>query len=46
MGSPASLIAANILMEALEQQVIATIPMDCRPKLWLRYVDDILEVVQ
>ncbi|XP_072020328.1 uncharacterized protein [Amphiura filiformis] len=46
MGSPVSPIAANIFMEALEQQGIATAPLDCRPKLWLRYVDDILEVIQ
>ena len=32
-------------MEALEQEAIATAPMECRPKLWLRYVDDILEVI-
>ena len=46
MGSSVSPIAANIFMEPLEQQAIATAPMYCRPKLWLRYVDDILEVVQ
>ncbi|XP_072028073.1 uncharacterized protein [Amphiura filiformis] len=47
MGSPVSPIAANIFMEALEQQAIATsAPLNCRPKLWLRYVDDILEVIQ
>ncbi|XP_072018311.1 uncharacterized protein [Amphiura filiformis] len=45
MGSPVSPIAANIFMEALEQQAIATAPLDCRPKLWLRYVDDVLEVI-
>ena len=46
MGSPVSPIAANIFMEHLEQQAIATAPIDCKPKLWLRYVDDILEVVK
>jgi hypothetical protein len=46
MGSPVSPIAANIYMEHLEQQAIATAPLDCKPKLWLRYVDDILEVVK
>ena len=46
MGSPVSPIAANIFMEALEQKAIATAPMDCRPKLWLRYVDDVLEIVK
>ena len=45
MGNPVSPIAANSFMEGLEQEAIATAPMDCRPKLWLRYVDDILEVI-
>ena len=45
MGSPVSPIAANIFMEALEQEAIATAPLDIRPKLWLRYVDDVLEVI-
>ena len=45
MGSPVSPIAANIFMEALEQEAMATAPMECRPKLWLRYVDDILGVI-
>ncbi|XP_072028349.1 uncharacterized protein [Amphiura filiformis] len=46
MGSPVSPIATNIFMEALEQQAITTAPLECKPKLWLRYVDDILEVVK
>ena len=37
MGSPVSLITANIFMETLEQQTIATAPMDCHTKLWLWY---------
>ena len=45
MGSPVCPIAANIFLEALEQQAIATAPIDCMPKLWFRYVDDILEIV-
>ncbi len=32
-------------MEALEQQAITTAPPECRPKLWLRYVDDIVELI-
>ena len=44
MGSPVSPIAVNIFMEDLEQQAIATATPDLRPKLWLRYVDDILEI--
>ncbi len=45
MGSPMSPIAANIFMEDLEQRAIATAPPNCKPKLWLRYVDDILEII-
>ncbi|XP_072035572.1 uncharacterized protein [Amphiura filiformis] len=45
MGSPVSPLAANIFMEHLEQSDIATAPLNCKPKLWKRYVDDILEVV-
>ena len=31
---------------SLEQQAIATAPIDCNPKLWKRYVDDILEIIK
>ena len=37
---------ANFFMEWLEQQAIATAPIDCKPKLWKRYVDDILEIIK
>ena len=45
MGSPVSPILANIFTEAVEQEAIATTPMEYRLQLWLRYVDDILEVI-
>ncbi|XP_072050102.1 uncharacterized protein [Amphiura filiformis] len=45
MGSPVSAIIANIFMEWLEQKAIANAPIACRPKLWKRYVDDILEII-
>ena len=32
-------------MEYLEQAAIASVPLDLKPKLWKRYVDDILEVI-
>ncbi|XP_072015063.1 uncharacterized protein [Amphiura filiformis] len=32
-------------MEYLEESAIMTAPIECKPKLWKRYVDDILEVV-
>ncbi len=46
MGSPVSPLVANLYMEFLEQQAIATAPLDCQPRLWKRYVDDILEIVK
>ena len=46
MGSPVSPILANFFMEWLEQQAIATAPIDCKPKLWKIYVDDILEIIK
>ena len=36
---------AAIFMEHLEETAIATVPMTYKHKLWKRYVDDILEVV-
>ena len=46
MGSPVSPIVSNLFLEHLEQQAIATSPLDCRPKFWKRYVDDILDIVR
>ncbi|XP_072022387.1 uncharacterized protein [Amphiura filiformis] len=43
--STTSPLAANIYMEYLEQAAIMTAPIECKPKFWKRYVDDILEVV-
>ncbi|XP_072043191.1 uncharacterized protein [Amphiura filiformis] len=45
MGSPVSPIVANLFMEWLEQEAITTASLDCKPKLWRRYVDDILEII-
>ena len=44
MGSPVSPVVANILMEDLERNAIAT--MTDRPRLWLRFVDDTLASVK
>jgi len=45
MGSPVSRIVADIYMEFLEQAAIATVPLEYKPRLWKRYVDNILEVI-
>ncbi|XP_072046223.1 uncharacterized protein [Amphiura filiformis] len=46
MGSPVSAIVANLFMEWLEKEAIMTAPIDCKPKFWRRYVDDVLEIIQ
>ncbi|XP_072039336.1 uncharacterized protein [Amphiura filiformis] len=46
MGSPVSAIVANLFMEWLEKEAVATAPLDCKPKMWRRYVDDVLEIIQ
>ena len=46
MGSPVSPVIANLFMEWLEQQVILTAPITCKPKLWKRCVDGVMEVVK
>ena len=33
-------------MEWLEQEVVATAPLTCRPRIWKRYVDDVLEIIK
>ena len=45
MGSPVSPLIANLFMEDLEQRAIATSHPRIRPRLWKRYVDDILAVI-
>ncbi|XP_072176463.1 uncharacterized protein [Diadema setosum] len=46
MGSPVSPIVANLYMEDLEQTVLSTVPTAIKPRLWKRYVDDILAIVK
>ena len=46
MGSPVSPVIANLFMEWLEKQAIATAPVTCQPRLWKRYKDDIMEIVK
>ena len=33
-------------MEFLEQQAIATASIQCKPRLWKHYVDDVLEIIK
>ena len=46
MGSPVSPIVANLFLEDLEERAIDTAPPECKPNVWLRYVDDVLAVVK
>ncbi|XP_072046271.1 uncharacterized protein [Amphiura filiformis] len=45
MGSPVSPIVANLYILWLEQEALVTAPHDIKPRLWKRYVDDVLEIV-
>jgi hypothetical protein len=45
MGSPVSPLVANLFMEHLEQTAIASAPSECKPRIWKRYVDDVLAVI-
>ncbi len=45
MGSPVSPVLVNLYMEWLEDTANTTTPEAFKPKLWKRYVDDILEIV-
>ena len=42
MGSLLSPIVANILMEDLEMRALET--SSCKPKMWLRYVDNVFAI--
>ena len=46
MGSPVSALIANFYMEKLEHKALQTAAADCRPKIWKRYVDDVLDVIK
>jgi len=46
MGSPVSPLVANMFMQHIERKLLDTAPEDLKPKLWKRYVVDILEVVK
>jgi len=46
MGSPVSPLVADMYMEFLEQKALTTSPEEYKPRLWKRYVDDILKVLK
>jgi len=45
MGSPVSPLVVNMYMEHLKEKLQSTVPAELKPKLWKRYVGDILEVI-
>ena len=46
MWSPVCPLLANLFMEWLEKQAIATAPVECKPKFRNRCVDDALELIK
>jgi len=46
MGSPVSAAVASFYMEKLEHKALRTAAVNCKPRLWKRYVDDILEAIK
>ena len=45
MGSPVSVVVANLVMEELEHRAIDTIP-GSKPPFWKRYVDDTFTAIR
>ena len=45
MGIPVSPIVVNLYMEDLELEIIATEPVDCQPRNWKRYMNDVVCLV-
>jgi len=46
VGSAVSAVIASFYMEKLEHKALQTAPAECRPKIWKRYVDDVLDVIK
>ena len=44
MGSPASTVIANLFMAKVEENALAT--FEDKPKIWYRFVDDVLSIVK
>ena len=43
MGSPASPIIASIYIKYIEQKAIKTCTQECKPDMWYRYINGIIE---
>ena len=46
MGSPVSPIVANLFMENLAEEAVSIAPETCQPRLWKRYIDDMLVIIK
>ncbi|XP_076056169.1 uncharacterized protein LOC143034110 [Oratosquilla oratoria] len=44
MGSPISVVVAEVVMQQFEAELLRTVPLSL--KLWVRYVDDVFTVMQ
>ena len=46
MGAPLSPVIADLFMKDLEEKIFATCPKHCeRPRIWKRFVDDVVSVI-
>ena len=43
MGSPVSVVLAELVMQHIEQKMVIDAP--CTPKIWRRYVDDVIAIL-
>lgn len=43
MGSPISVVVAEIVMQQIEKEILTN--QNYSPKIWLRYVDDCLTIM-
>jgi hypothetical protein len=43
MGSPVSVVLAELMMQSIEKQIFDEAPY--RPLIWKRYIDDIITII-
>ena len=46
MGSPVSMVLANLYIEDFEDKSMETAPLEMKPKMWKRYIDDSFKIVK